>query len=162
MKVTVIRDNSDGIEVELDGEDHTICSVLRDILNRDKKVENAAYRMEHRLYDVPRIYVKTKGNGKSKGEHKIIQLKDIKGIGPRRIEQLKLAGIKNAEDLLRVDINDISENSGIPLKMLEKYVKEAKKVVPKDPYGNRAILKRACDDLAKHFSTIKAKFEEAL
>jgi len=66
---------------------------------------------------------------KEKKEEKVIKLEEIKGVGPKKAEQLAKAGIRTANDLLKADLKDVSEKSGISIKVLEKLVKEAEKLI---------------------------------
>lgn len=161
MEIIVTRDDEKGLEVEEVGEDHTLCNALREVLNEHKKVEYAAYKIDHLLLSNPRIYFKTKEKAVPKVKKVVIELTKIKGIGEKKAEKLKNAGIKTANDLLRGDIEKVSEESGMPLKDIKKYVSEAKKLVPKDPHGHKAILKEALKKLEGQFSKIKTKFQEA-
>jgi large subunit ribosomal protein L10 len=54
-------------------------------------------------------------------------LTNIKGLGEKRAEQLRGAGVTTIEDLLKAPLEEISEKTGIQLKDLAKYVADAKK-----------------------------------
>ena len=60
---------------------------------------------------------------------RLIELEEIKGVGPKKAEQLKKAGIMSANDLLGADIESLAEKSGISVKVLKKLVTEAEKLV---------------------------------
>lgn len=46
----------------------------------------------------------------------------VRGIGPKRLERLKMAGIKSLEELKSADLKALSKKSGIPLKVLKRAV----------------------------------------
>ncbi len=58
-----------------------------------------------------------------------MQLKDIKGIGNVYEKKLKEAGIMQLEDLVKNDLNEISEKTGIGITKLKKWRDEAKKKI---------------------------------
>jgi large subunit ribosomal protein L13e len=66
---------------------------------------------------------------KEKKAEKVVKLEEIKGVGPKKAEQLAKAGIRTANDLLKADLKDVSEKSGISIKVLEKLAKEAEKLI---------------------------------
>ncbi|WP_048147854.1 1,4-alpha-glucan branching protein [Palaeococcus ferrophilus] len=47
----------------------------------------------------------------------------VRGIGPKRLERLKMAGIKSPKELKSADLKALSKKSGIPLKVLKRAVK---------------------------------------
>ena len=60
MEINIIEESKGKLEIEIIGEDHTICNSLRDELwNHD--VESAAYNIEHPLISNPTMLVE--GNG---------------------------------------------------------------------------------------------------
>lgn len=61
-KVRIVKMSEDSIELELEGEDHTLCNVLCKELFNDKHVVFAAYHIDHPLVGKPRIYVQTDGS----------------------------------------------------------------------------------------------------
>jgi predicted flap endonuclease-1-like 5' DNA nuclease len=66
---------------------------------------------------------------KPKKKKRIVPLTAVKGIGPKKAEQLKKGGIDSANSLAKADLKAASKKTGISLRVLEKYAKEAKKVV---------------------------------
>lgn len=60
MKVSFVKDDDKHIEVVLEGEDHSIPNVLKDILLESSDVEFAAYVVEHPQVSSPKLIVKTK------------------------------------------------------------------------------------------------------
>ncbi|WP_456474957.1 ribosomal protein L13e [Candidatus Pyrohabitans sp.] len=66
---------------------------------------------------------------KEEKKEKIVKLEDIKGVGPKKVEQFAKAGIKTANELLKADLAEVSKKSGISVKVLERLVKEAEKLV---------------------------------
>jgi DNA-directed RNA polymerase subunit L len=61
MKVNVLNmkkeDNS--LEFEIDGEDHTLCNALRNILLEDDSVDFVSYKIDHPTHANPIFYIKT-------------------------------------------------------------------------------------------------------
>ena len=60
---------------------------------------------------------------------RVVKLQEIKGVGPKKAEKLAKAGIRSANDLLNADLEEVSEKSGISVKVLKKLVDEAEKLV---------------------------------
>ena len=54
------------IEVDLIGEDHTFCNLLRENLQKDPDVVYAAYNISHPYVAEPKLTVETKGKKKPK------------------------------------------------------------------------------------------------
>ena len=57
-----------------------------------------------------------------------IPLTEVKGIGEKRAESLAAAGIKDARGLADADLAALAEKAKIPLKTLQKYQEEAKRL----------------------------------
>ncbi len=55
-----------------------------------------------------------------------MELREIKGIGKTFEEKLMQAGIKEAEDLVKMDLKEIAEKTGVSIKRLEKWREEVK------------------------------------
>lgn len=161
MEVKILRENATEMEFELIGEDHTFCNALRKALNSNDKVIAASYKVEHPLLGNPKVYVKTK-EIEVPTKPKEVPLRKVKGIGAVREKQFKEAGITSANSLLEIDLRELQKKTGLPLKVLEGYVEEAKKL----DYGKgtpvRHIIKESLEDMSRFFSELKAKFEEAL
>ncbi|MFQ5815092.1 MAG: 50S ribosomal protein L10 [Candidatus Hydrothermarchaeaceae archaeon] len=66
------------------------------------------------------------GDAKAKREAKS-DLTNIKGLGPKKAEQLKGAGVASIEDLMKTNLDELSTKSEIPVDTLKKYVADAKK-----------------------------------
>ncbi len=60
-----------------------------------------------------------------------LQLTDIKGIGPKRMEQLKALGINSIDDLSKASIDDVANKLKISPKITTKWVNGAKDLVQK-------------------------------
>mgnify|MGYP000147270731 CR=1 FL=1 len=60
MKLKIVRETENELEFILEGEDHTFCNLLVNILLEDPEVEFSAYRIPHPLIRKPVVYVKTK------------------------------------------------------------------------------------------------------
>ncbi len=61
MKLKVVRKTEDQLELEVEGEDHSLCNAIRKSLLEDKHVTYASYRIEHPLISHPVISVRTDG-----------------------------------------------------------------------------------------------------
>ncbi len=61
----IIKDTKNELEIELEGESHTLCNVLRKILMEDKDVRAAAYVIEHPIIGEPKLYIRGKNPRKS-------------------------------------------------------------------------------------------------
>ncbi|MDP6613076.1 MAG: helix-hairpin-helix domain-containing protein, partial [Candidatus Hydrothermarchaeota archaeon] len=92
---------------------------------------------------------------------RVVPLKKIAGVGPKREERLREAGIKSANKMRKMNIEKVHKATGIPKKILEGYVEAAKKL----DYGRdtpaKYILRESLEELDKTFSDIKAKFKGA-
>ena len=65
MEISVLKEEKNKIEVEIVGEDHTLCNVIRDELwNQDVSI--AAYNIEHPLISNPTILVEGSGDLRKK------------------------------------------------------------------------------------------------
>ena len=60
MKLKYIVEEKNHIEFELEGEEYSIPSILKDILLENPEVEFATYIMGHPSRDPPKMVVKTK------------------------------------------------------------------------------------------------------
>lgn len=60
MKLKVINETDNEIRVEVQGEGHTFCNALQDVLLSDKDVEFAGYSIDHPLISEPVIFVRTR------------------------------------------------------------------------------------------------------
>ncbi|MDI6643810.1 MAG: DNA-directed RNA polymerase subunit L [Methanobacteriaceae archaeon] len=61
----IIKDTKKELEIEIDGESHTLCNALRKILMEDKDVLSAAYVIEHPIVGEPKLYINAKNPKKS-------------------------------------------------------------------------------------------------
>lgn len=60
MKLKVLNETDNEIRVEVQGEGHTFCNALQDVLLSDKDVEFAGYSIDHPLISEPVIFVRTR------------------------------------------------------------------------------------------------------
>ncbi|MBI5158779.1 DNA-directed RNA polymerase subunit L [Candidatus Micrarchaeota archaeon] len=60
MKVNFLVDEDKHVEVLLEGEEHSLPNVLKDILLESDDVEFAAYVIDHPLVGSPKLIIKTK------------------------------------------------------------------------------------------------------
>ena len=58
-----------------------------------------------------------------------IELTEIKGIGRRRAKQLKTAGVKTVSDLAKRSAKNLSEKTGIPIKIISKWIVQANEMI---------------------------------
>jgi len=65
-------------------------------------------------------------------ETKEVNLTEIKGIGPKRANQLKKLGISTAEDLAKMDPQELSSKVGISQTAAQRWIERAKKTLEKD------------------------------
>jgi hypothetical protein len=161
MDVKIIKENKTELEFELIGEDHAFCNALRHALSRHKDVLHASYKVEHPLLSNPKVYVKTKDIPLPKGYERRLPLTEVKGIGPKAEEKLRKAGVKTANALLKANLETVSKKSGISMGMLEKYVKEAKKLDYAKESIARIVLKEALESLGQVFAEVKTNVKKA-
>ena len=152
MDVEVLREDSGGFEVQITGEDHGFLSLLTRFLDNSDKVESAAYKVEHPLVGEPKLFFRLVGV-KADDE---IPVKTIKGVGPKTADQLEAVGIDTAGKLLLSTPEKVSERTGVAVKNLEKYFEEARKLVPEDKYGYRAVLKDTLAAISKEMEKVKS------
>ncbi len=82
------------------------------------------------------------------------ELRRIKGLGEGRARALKEAGIETLEDLIRMDVEEISERTNIGVGTLREYQAKAKKLLPQvaaeveRAKGRKSWLKRVWEKLA--------------
>lgn len=157
MEIEIIREDSEGFEIKILGEGHTFLSLLNSFLGKNKKVEYSAYKIEHPLIGEPALFFKTKGSKKIEN----VPISKVKGIGPKTVDQMKAAGIKTADQLLHTTPENLSERTGIAEKLILKYVEAAKKMVPADRFGYKAVLKESLKEMSKTFESLKKEFAEA-
>ncbi len=59
MEISIIKEEKNKLEIEIAGEDHTLCNALRKELWKNKDVKVAAYNIEHPLVSQPRFIIQT-------------------------------------------------------------------------------------------------------
>ena len=59
MEINIIKEDKTKLEIEIVGEDHTLCNALRRELWKNKDIKAAAYNIEHPLVSQPRFIVQT-------------------------------------------------------------------------------------------------------
>jgi DNA-directed RNA polymerase subunit L len=62
MELNFIDDKKNRVVVEVKGEDHTFCNLLKEELWNDNSTKAAAYRIDHPLVRVPNLLVETTGD----------------------------------------------------------------------------------------------------
>ncbi len=62
MKLNVKAKDENYIELEIEGEDHTLPNAIKDILLEDDSVEFASYVIDHPDMSAPRLIVRAKKN----------------------------------------------------------------------------------------------------
>ncbi len=160
MQLRILKESDTEMEIEVVGEDHTLCNLLRRVLNEDEKVVSAAYKIEHPLLSNPTLFFKLK-ESPSKKKKKELKLTDLAGLGPKRSEKLQSAGIKSVEDLARRAVpEELAAKTGISQEFLKGYIQDAKKKTGISQ--TRKFLKASLKELSKTFKGMRAEFEEAL
>ena len=66
MFIRILKETSDELRIEIEGEGHTFCNPLQKILLEDKEVEVAGYDIPHPLFSNTILYIHTKGERKPK------------------------------------------------------------------------------------------------
>lgn len=61
-----------------------------------------------------------------------MELTQVKGIGPKRAEQLKTLGIHSPHDLAASSAEDLAAKTKVSPKITSKWIKEAKKLLEKN------------------------------
>jgi len=158
MEIKVIAEDETMLELEVAGEDHTFCNLLREALSRDPRVEVASYRIEHPLVSEPVVFLQVKEGVEvpREGEREV-ELTAVPGIGAKRKEQLEAAGIKSANMLLSANVKELAEKTGIPESILKKYVEEAKKLDYGIPSPPRFVLKQVLEGIKREFQELEGK-----
>lgn len=59
MELKIIEEDKHRIVVQIKGEDHTLCHILKEELWNDKNIKAAAFRIKHPLVGVPELLVET-------------------------------------------------------------------------------------------------------
>jgi len=62
MEIKVVEQNKNKMVVEIAGEDHTFCNLLKDELWNDSHVKLASYNIKHPLVSSPYVIVETDGS----------------------------------------------------------------------------------------------------
>lgn len=62
MQLRVLEREANKIVIEVEGEGHTLCNLLQNVLLEDEDVEFASYNISHPLVAKPVITIRTKGN----------------------------------------------------------------------------------------------------
>jgi len=161
MKLNITKEDEEGFEIEIEGEDHTLCNLLVASLNKNDGVEFAAYKIEHPLIGKPKVFLKLKNIEKKKNTEPT-PVEEISGVGKKTAEKLERAGVNFAEDLLNKDIEAVSKLSDIPLESLEDMLKEAKKIAKKDRFGYRKVIKSSLKELDELLEETEKKFKKAV
>jgi DNA-directed RNA polymerase subunit L len=162
MEIRVIRETNDEMEMEIIGENHTFCGALQAELRRNPAVLEASYRTDHPLLGHPVVYLRVKEIPVPKKKAKTVPLTEIRGVGPKRVEQLRKAGIASANGLLRANPEKLSEKTGIPLGTLQALVEEAKQLDYGQESVPRYVLKQSLQSLEERYSKIRKSFGAAL
>ncbi len=66
---------------------------------------------------------------KPKESQLIIELTDIKGVGPENARKLKAAGVRTVSDLAKRSAKDLSEKTGISIKDISKWIVQANEII---------------------------------
>ncbi len=155
MKVNVITETKNELEVELAGEDHTFCNALRKVLVENKDVLSATYKVEHPLLTPPTILIKTKDITLPKMPQRKVPLSEVKGVAEKREKQLRKAGIRTANALAKADAEKVAEKTDISVAVAQELIAEASKINFFKGSVAREILKKSLKEYAKTFKAIK-------
>jgi len=66
LKVKILDQKSNELKIEIEGEGHTLCNHLENVILEDEAVEIAGYNIKHPLTSSPILYIRTKGRTKPK------------------------------------------------------------------------------------------------
>jgi len=61
MRVKILEKKPGELKLEIEGEGHTFCNLLEDVLLEDETVEIAGYEISHPLTSNPIIHIRMKG-----------------------------------------------------------------------------------------------------
>ena len=94
MRVKIIKNSRNELKIEVRGEGHTFCNVLQKALLKDNRVELSGYNLPHPLTSNPVIYVRTKGQSKTKAVLKeaikdVTETQNINGYNNFILEEFK-------------------------------------------------------------------------
>lgn len=64
MKINVLNRSKNELKVELDGEGHTFCNAIQEMLLKDETIDFAGYDISHPLIGKPIFYIRMKGRKK--------------------------------------------------------------------------------------------------
>lgn len=64
MKVKILNESPNKLEIEIADEDHTLGNLLRSRLLKDKKVKHAGYQIVHPLTGGIKLLIQTEGSTK--------------------------------------------------------------------------------------------------
>jgi DNA-directed RNA polymerase subunit L len=62
MELKIIEQEKNKLVLEIEGEDHTFCNVLKDELWNDEHVKLASYNIKHPVVSSPYVIVETDGS----------------------------------------------------------------------------------------------------
>ena len=65
-------------------------------------------------------------------EKAALELTHVKGIGPKRAEQLKSIGIQSVEELAKESSEELSKKAKVSTKVADKWIKAAKKALEEE------------------------------
>ena len=63
MKINLVKQESDYLELEFGGEGHTLLNLLQSALLRDPDIEMAGYSKPHPLMDRANLFIRMRGEG---------------------------------------------------------------------------------------------------
>lgn len=157
MKLNVVSEKKDELEIELVGEDHTFCNSLRKALTANKDVLTATYKVEHPLLTPPKLFIRTKDISLPKMPQRIVPISEVKGVAEKREKALRKAGIKTANALAKADAEKIAKKTDITVAVAQELINEAAQINFFKGSVARELLKKSLKDMAKNFTGIKLK-----
>lgn len=67
VNVTILKENEKELKIEVDGEGHTLCNLLQQLLLKNENVEIAGYDVPHPLLDRAVVYIRVTEKETPKG-----------------------------------------------------------------------------------------------
>jgi DNA-directed RNA polymerase subunit L len=87
MELRIIKSESDTMEIELQGEGHTLTNLLRNALWKVKGIKEAGYSQKHPLVSDPRLTVRSEGKPRKALEQAVTdikaQIKELKTLAKK-------------------------------------------------------------------------------
>ncbi|HID16808.1 TPA: DNA-directed RNA polymerase subunit L [Candidatus Bathyarchaeota archaeon] len=79
VNVIILKETEKELKIEVDGEGHSLCNLLQQLLLKNENVEIAGYDVPHPLLDRAVVYIRVTGKETPK-DALIKALKELKGL----------------------------------------------------------------------------------